>query len=103
MARRNRGKNGNEVTGKQKIEEVVEQMAKNDPVNPLSVTTEAIFVCREKGSYLLFNAYKLKIEKGVVTSVEQLTRAGDMFKLAVSVAANRLWDGRTRTTEEVFK
>lgn len=68
----------------------------------LNINADAVIVCREKGSHLLFNAYKLKIVKGVVKDIEQLTRASDMFKIAVNKASQKLWEGKITSTNEVF-
>ena len=68
----------------------------------VNINADAIFVCREKGSHLLFNAYKIKIKNGIVVDVKQLTRAGDMFRIAVNSAASELWGGKLTSTDKVF-
>ena len=75
----------------------------NQNEQKISIDADAIFVCREKGSHLLFNAYKIKIKDGIVVDVKQLTRAGDMFRIAVNSAASELWGGKLTSTDKVFK
>ena len=75
----------------------------NSDEKRININADAIFVCREKGSHLLFNAYKIKIKDGIVVDVKQLTRAGDMFRIAVNSAASELWGGKLTSTDKVFK